>query len=126
MKQIDYENIELSIYEKFVLHSMAIFHFDKFYLSKTVRRLFELGFIKRYKYTKHGAFYCRTPDGKMYFRIKRKGFIRFAIPTIISVVALLAAYDVVWIKPVDEVLRAIVSLLKNIMESLDVFHEMVF
>lgn len=126
MKQIDYENIELSIYEKFVLHSMAIFHFEKFYLSKTVHRLFELGFIKRYKFTKHGDFYCRTPEGKMYFRVKRKGFIRFAIPTIISVISLLAAYDVLWIKPVDEVLRAIVSLLKNIMESLDTFRKTVF
>lgn len=126
MKQVDYENIELSMYEKFVLHSMAIFRFEKFYLSKTVQRLFELGFIKRYKYTKHGTFYCRTPNGKMYFRIKRKGFIRFVIPTAISVIALLAAYDVLWIKPVDEVLRAAVSLLKNIVESLDAFRKTVF
>lgn len=126
MNQVDYENIELSMYEKFVLHSMAIFRYEKLYLSKTVHRLFELGFIKRYKYTKHGAFYCRTPNGKMYFRVKRKGFIRFAIPTIISIVALLAAYDVLWIKPLAELLQELGKLLKNIMESLDAFHKMVF
>ncbi len=126
MKQVDYENIELSIYEKFVLHSMSIFRLDKLYLSKTVRRLFELGFIERYKYTKHGTLYRRTANGKMYFRIKRKIFLRFAIPTIISIIALLAAYDVLWIKPVDEALRAIASLLKNIVESLDTFRKMVF
>lgn len=126
MNQVDYENIELSMYEKFVLHSMAIFRYEKLYLSKAVRRLFELGFIKRYKFTKHGTFYCRTPNGKMYFRVKRKGFIRFAIPTIISVIALLAAYDVLWIKPLAELLQELGKILKNIMESLDAFRKMVF
>lgn len=125
-QQANFDNIELSIYEKFVLHSMAILHHERFYLPKTVDRLFRLGFIYRYKFTKSGTMYRRTPDGKMYFRIKRKGFIRFAIPTVISIISLLAAYNILWIKPLAEALQGLSRLLKNIMETLGVSPTMPF
>lgn len=126
MQQIDFENIELSLYAKFVLHCIAVFRFDRLYLKSTINLLWGLKFIERYKITRHGNWFKRTSQGKMYFRIKRKGFVRFAIPTIISIVALLAAYDVLWIKPLSELLQGLGILLKKIMESLGAFRETVF
>lgn len=126
MRQIDFENIELSLYAKFVLHCIAVFRFDRIYLKSTINLLWKLEFIKRYNITKHGNWFKRTPQGRMYLRVKRKAFIRFAIPTIISIIALLASYDILWIKPLSELLQGLGTILKSIMESLDAFREMIF
>lgn len=121
MNNIDFSNLELSIYQKFVLRTLPILKSEIFYRKSTINDLRNYGLIKRGNKLMFKKFtYVKTDYGKMYFRIKRKDFIRFAIPTVISVIALLAAYDVLWIKPIAEGLQVLASLLKNIMESLGV------
>jgi hypothetical protein len=56
----------------------------------------------------------------MYFRIKHKERIRFVIPTVISIVALFAGYDVYKIPLLSETLSAAKILLIHAMESLGI------
>lgn len=58
----------------------------------------------------------------MYFRYKRKDHLRFLIPTTISIIALLEAYDVLTIPFLRDTLQAIGTLLKSTLGSLGVFH----
>lgn len=119
--QIDFTNIELSLYAKFVLHTIPIFRYDMFYRKDTIKLLWQYGFIVRCRVTKCGNEFKRTPDGRMYFRVKSKGFWRFFIPLVISIIALFGGYDVYTIPILKDLLEAISSLLGNIMESLGTF-----
>lgn len=119
--QIDFTNIELSVYAKFVLHTIPIFRSSLFFNEDTIKLLWKYGFIERYAITKFGDKFRRTADGRMYFRVKRKGFVRFLIPVIISIIALFGGYDVYTIPVLKELLEAIASLLGNIVESLGTF-----
>ena len=122
MQKIDFSNIELSLYQKFVMHTLPILRSGFFYKKDVINDLARYGLIKRQPRILFGYFvYKRTDEGKMYFRIKRKNTLRFWIPVIISIIALLKSYDVLTIPVIDEVLQELSILLKNIAESLGVF-----
>ena len=116
MKNIDFSNIELSISERITLRLLQIIKSNRFFKSQTLDYLNRLGLLGRDR-----GVYTVNRAGKMYFRIKRKERLRFAIPTIISIVALLAGYDVYRIPLLDEALSAIKMLLKHVMGSLGIF-----
>ena len=112
--QVDFDNIELSFYEKLVLRTLPILKSGFFYREKTLYNLQSIGLIANTCEMRFKHFcYQVTFNGKMYFRYKRKRFLYFFIPVVISVVALLAAYDVVYIKWIHELLKELVSLLKT-------------
>lgn len=122
MQHPDFSNLELSMYQKFVIHTLPFFKSAFFYKKSTIDELHKYGLIKRNHYTLFKNFtYSKTDYGKMYFRIKRKDRIRFLIPTIISILALFGGYDVYKIPELEELLKAIASLLENIKESLETF-----
>ena len=54
--------------------------------------------------------YCISDNGKMYLRYRRHSFLKFAVPTIISIFALFGGYDVYTNPLLKEVLEAIASL----------------
>lgn len=127
MQKVDFSNIELSLYQKFVLRTLPIFKSAFFYRQSAINDLLRYGLIRRYPQTLFGNYvYKRTDEGKMYFRIKRKDFIRFWITTTISVIALFAGYDVYKIPALESLLRGIASLLERISENLGAFFEILF
>lgn len=115
MKNIDFSNIELSLSERITLRLLPIIKSNRFFKYQTLDYLNRLGLLDR----SHGI-YTVNRNCKMYFRIKRKERIRFIIPTAISFVALFAGYDVYKLPLLDEVLRAIKTLLIHIMETLGI------
>lgn len=121
-QQIDFDNIELSFYERLVLKTIPIFKSAFFYRKNTINDLLNIGLIAPSHEVKFKHFcYKVTHNGKMYFRYKRKRMIIFLVPVIISVIALLAAYDIVYIKWLHELLLKSMSLLKTILESLGIY-----
>lgn len=121
MKQTDFSNIELSFSEKITLRLIPVLKSEIWYKKDVLKRLMQLGFVRRYGTSKRGnTLYKRLPDGSMYFRLKRKSFYRFLIPTVISIISLLSSYDVLQIKPLYELLQAVSKLLKTIMENLGI------
>lgn len=123
MEQLDYSNLELSFSQEFALRAMNLFHSEGWYSQSTLTVLRKYGFIRStLRRTITGNRYYRvTESGKMYFRIKRKERIRFLIPVVISIIALLASYDVLYIKWLAEALQGAASLMKTIAESMDAF-----
>lgn len=122
MKNVDFSNLELSLYQKFVMHTLPFLKSAFFYRKDVINDLFRYGLIKREPRIIFGHFvYKRTDMGKMYFRIKRKNSLHFWIPVIISIIALLKSYDVLTIPVIDEALQELSTLLKNIVESLGIF-----
>ena len=112
MKDIDFSNIELSLREKATLRFLSVFSSNRYLSYQTLSYLHQLGLLDRC-----GGVYMINRHGKMYFRIKRKERLRFIIPTAISVVALLAGYDVCKIPLVDEILSGTMRFLTHILES---------
>lgn len=115
MKNIDFSNIELSFSERITLRLLPIVKSNRFFKHQTLDYLNRLGLLDR----DHGV-YAVNRKCKMYFRIKRKERIRFVIPTVISIVALFAGYDVCKIPFLSETLSAAKMLLIHIMESLEI------
>lgn len=61
-----------------------------------------------------------SDNGKMYLRYRFRSFWKFAIPTIISVIALFGGYDVYTNPILKELLESIASLFAHIMEILGI------
>ncbi len=61
-----------------------------------------------------------SDNGKMYLRYRFHSFWKFAIPTIISIIALFGGYDVYTNPVLKEILEAIASLFEHIMEIWDI------
>ena len=61
-----------------------------------------------------------SDNGKMYLRYHSRSFWKFAIPTIISVIALFGGYDVYTNPVLKELLEAVASLFGRIMGSLGI------
>lgn len=116
MNNIDFSNIELSLREKIVLRPLPIFKFNRLFNCQTLDYLHRLGLLDR-----PNGIYTVNRAGKMYFRIKRKERLRFIIPTVISIVALFAGYDVYRIPLLGETLLAVKMLLKYVLGSLGIF-----
>lgn len=123
MQNVDFSNLELSLYQKFVIRTLPFLKSAFFYRKDVINDLNRYGLIKREPRTIFGYFvYKRIDMGKMYFRIKRKNSFHFWIPVIISLIALLEAYDILTIPLLAEILRAISNILKNIAENLGIVH----
>lgn len=123
MEQPNLDNIELSPIGKFTLLFLPKLGFLPIFSQSVISDLRILGLISihKKKYYFNGRLrYKLTPFGKMYFRYKRKSFWRFAIPVVISIIALLASYDVLYFEFIHEVLSKSVQLLKTIFESLEI------
>lgn len=119
--QLDFGNIELSIYEKFVLKTIPILKSSFFYKKNTINDLLSIGLICTTHQVRFKHFcYKVTHNGRMYFRYKRKRMIAFLVPVVISVIALLAAYDVVYIKWIHELLSEAASLLRTMLGNLGI------
>ena len=113
---IDFSNIELSFTEMLTLRLLTIVKSNRFYKFATLDYLHRIGLLDR-----HNGVYSVNRYGKMYFRIKRKDFLKFIIPTGISIAALFAGYDVYKNPLLGETLQAIKMLLKHIVGSLGIF-----
>lgn len=50
MQQVDYSNVQLSLYETIVLKLIRIFRSEIWYKRETINILRQYGFIKPYKY----------------------------------------------------------------------------
>lgn len=61
-----------------------------------------------------------SDNGKMYLRYRFRSFWKFAIPTIISIIALFGGYDVYTNPVLKELLESIASLFAHIMEILGI------
>jgi len=61
-----------------------------------------------------------SDNGKMYLRYRFRSFWKFAIPTVISIIALFGGYDVYTNPVLKELLESIASLFANIMRSLGI------
>lgn len=121
MQQLDFSNIELSFYEKWILRLIPILKSSLFFKKSSLDTLRSYGMIKISGYGKlKQTYYKRMNPGKMYLRIKRKDSLRFLIPTTISIIALLESYDILTIPLLAEILREVSSILKNIMEILGI------
>lgn len=122
MQLPDYSNLELSPYQQFVIRTLPLFKSAIFYRKKTLALLCEYGMIHRVHRVLFGHWIYEPTDlGRMYFRFKRKDHLRFLIPTTISIIALLEAYDVLTIPLLRDTLQAIGSLARSILGSLGVF-----
>lgn len=73
MQNVDFSNLELSLYQKFVIRTLPFLKSAFFYRKDVINDLSRYGLIKREPRAIFGYFvYKRTDMGKMYFRIKRK------------------------------------------------------
>nr|DAR04543.1 MAG TPA: hypothetical protein [Bacteriophage sp.] len=115
MNPIEFSNIELNFGEKMTLHLLPIIKSNRFFNSQTLIYLHKLGLLDRI-----GGVYSVNRFGKMYFRIKRKERLKFMIPTVISIVALFAGYDVYKFPLLGEALSAVKMLLIHVMGSLGI------
>lgn len=81
-------------------------------------------FLKTYRLIqwslKRKDWYCISDNGKMYLRYRFRSFWKFAIPTIISIIALFGGYDVYTNPVLKELLESIASLFAHIMGSLGI------
>lgn len=119
----DYSHLELSLYQKFIVRTLPILKSSIFYRKKSISLLCQYELIHRVPRILFGHYvYEPTDFGKMYFRYKRNDHLRFLIPTTISIIALLEAYDVLTIPFLRDTLQAIGTLLKSTLGSLGVFH----
>lgn len=116
MNPIDFSNVELSFSERMTLRLLSVIKSDRFFNQQTLIYLTRLGLLDR----SYGR-YSVNRFGKMYFRIKRKAFFKFMLPTVISILALFAGYDVYKFPLLGEVLSKAKTLLIHIMGSLGIF-----
>ena len=118
---ISHKDLVFSLRQIFTLRKVLIFGIKK----KTVWGNHYYDFLLRYKLIensrKRNFYFVLSEKGKMFLRYRRRNNIRFWIPVIISILALLAGYDVYTIPLLEQILQAIMKLLKAISESLGAF-----
>lgn len=116
MGVVDFSNIELNLGERMTLRLLSLFKSNHFFNLQTLDYLHRLGLLDRIS-----GVYSVNRFGKMYFRIKRKERLKFMIPTVISIVALFAGYDVCKFPLLAEALSTVRMLLIHAMENLGIF-----
>lgn len=120
---VNISEVSLGILQKMSLRSFVLFHSEIFHRKTTVKDFWRIGLIERYGYDRWGnRKYRLSFIAKMYLHRSRTETLRFWIPVIISVVALLAAYDICYIKWLAELLSAAVSAAKTTAENLGIVH----
>lgn len=119
MSNLSYKDLLLSFPEYLVLIKVKIIGISYNKTFKDNRK-----FLRRYgliEISPHFKNRFRISDnGKMYLRYRFRSFWKFAIPTIISVIALFGGYDVYTNPILKELLESIASLFAHIMEILGI------
>lgn len=114
MSNLTYKDLLLSFPQLLVLIKIRFFGIS---YNPTLRD--NRKFLRRYgliEISPHFKNRFRISDnGKMYLRYRFRSFWKFAIPTIISVIALFGGYDVYTNPVLKELLEAIASLFEHIM-----------
>ena len=116
-----YKDLEFSFLQRLVLLRLKYFKIDK----NKVYTNHRYDFLRTYSlidyHHRNHKYLVLNEKGKMYLRFRRKDALRFWIPVIISVIALLGGYGV-YINPViEQVLQTAMTMLKNIAESMGAF-----
>ena len=114
MKNLIYKDILLSFPECLILLKVRLIGINRDRTYNENRK-----FLRRYGLVELSPYFknrCRISDnGKMYLRYRSHSFWKFALPTIISIIALFGGYDVYTNPVLKEILEAIASLLARIM-----------
>lgn len=117
-----YKDYELGVLSLLTLKWIGILKLNIFFPKKCIDELKYCHFIRAIDWRgKKIVVYKRLPAGTMYIRYHRKDGLRFLIPTTISILALLQAYDVYTCEPLAQILQALSSLMKNMLENLGGF-----
>ena len=119
MNQISHRELDLSFWQIMCLRRMRLFGLNENGIFK--ERYKFLVRNELIQHSSHGKRYVLNDRAKMYLRYRHRDRIRFLIPVIISIFALFGGYDVYQNKYLLAFLRAIMRILKTIMENLDVF-----
>lgn len=119
MSNLTYKDLLLSFPEYLILIKIRFFGASAKYALCDKRK-----FLRRYgliEISPHFKDRYRISDNeKMYLRYRFRSFWKFAIPTIISIIALFGGYDVYTNPVLQELLEAIASLFVHIMENLGI------
>lgn len=119
MGNLTYKDLLLSFPEYITLIRIRFFGASaKYALSDNRKFLRRYGLIELSPYFKNR--YRLSDNGKMYLRYRFHSFWKFAIPTIISIIALFGGYDVYTNPALKELLEVIASLFAHIMEILGI------
>ena len=116
--ETNFTNYELNFSEKTALRIIMHFHTVRFCSSEQLNDFTRLGLVTRKHNRKGVLHYAASLQGKMYLRRCRKERVRFLIPVVISILALLRSYEILNLQILYEILQAISSLVKNVLESL--------
>lgn len=119
MSNLTYKDLLLSFPQYLILIKVRFFGISYNPTLKDSRK-----FLRKYgliEISPHFKNRFRISDnGKMYLRYRFRSFWKFAIPTIISVIALFGGYGVYQNPVLKELLEATASLFARIMESLGI------
>lgn len=119
MSKLTYKDLLLSFPEYLILIKVKLLGINYDRTLNDNRK-----FLRRYglvELSPHFKNRCRISDnGKMYLRYRSRSFWKFAIPTIISIIALFGGYDVYTNPVLKELLESIASLFAHIMGSLGI------
>lgn len=119
MSNLTYKDLLLSFPQYLILLKVKFFGMGYNQTLKDNRK-----FLRRYgliEISPHFKNRFRISDnGKMYLRYRFRSFWKFAIPTIISIIALFGGYDVYTNPVLKELLESIASLFAHIMEILGI------
>lgn len=118
MAQISHRELDLSFWQIMCLRKIRLFGLNENGIFKDRYK-----FLVRNELIQHssrGKRYVLNDRAKMYLRYRHRDRIRFLIPVIISIFALLGGYDVYQNKYLLAFLQAIMRISKTIMENLDV------
>lgn len=114
MPNLTYKDLLLSFPEYIILMRIRFFGASsKYAINDNQKFLRRYGLIELSPHFKNR--YRLSDNGKMYLRYRFRSFWKFAIPTIISVIALFGGYDVYTNPVLKELLEAIASLFAYIM-----------
>ena len=119
MSNLTYKDLLLSFPEYIILMRIRFFGASSEYVLRDNRKfLRRYGLIELSPHFKNR--YRLNDNGKMYLRYRFRSFWKFAIPTTISIIALLGGYGVYQNPILKELLEAIASLFARIMEILGI------
>lgn len=119
MSNLSYKDLLLSFPQYLILIKIRFFGISAKHALSDNRKFLKTYGLIRWS-LKHKDWYCLSDNGKMYLRYRFCSFWKFAIPTIISIIALFGGYDVYTNPVLKELLEAIASLFAHIMESLGI------
>lgn len=119
MNNLSYKDLLLSFPEYLILIKIRLFGISVKHALSAKRK-----FLRKYSLIelslKFKNRYRISDNGKMYLRYRSRSFWKFAIPTIISIIALFGGYDVYTNPVLKELLESITSLFARIMKILGI------